>query len=50
LTRHEIDAQSILDAAGRAQEIFASGSGGGGGGWSSYAPLTAQTVSEAPDP
>jgi hypothetical protein len=31
LTRHEIDAQLILDAAGRAQEIFAPGPEGGGG-------------------
>jgi len=38
LTRHEIDAQLILDAAGRAQEIFAPGPQGGGR-WSSYAPL-----------
>ena len=49
LTRHEIDAQLILDAAERAQEIFAPGAEGAVG-WRSYAPLTSVVRPDAPSP
>lgn len=37
LTRHEVDAQVILDAAARAQVVFPEGPEQGGGQWTSYA-------------
>lgn len=49
LTRAQIDAELILDAAGRAQDLFPDHGSGAGGSWTSYAPLT-PTIKPTPQP
>ena len=48
LTRKEIDAKLILDAAKRAQPIFPESGGTQSGSWTTYAPL--QSIKPRPEP